>query len=268
MSSKNSKTRSPLKDKPLRFPGQSLGEEREALVENAVGQPLMLVVFMACIAGLEWWRWFFDAKPNPVIYSAAAMLTLLYALFRIRRVLPRLKVLRQGMEGEQAVGQFLERLREHGYTVFHDIVGSGFNIDHVLIGPGGIFTVETKTWSKPTSGDAKIFYDGVTIKLGGLAPDRNPVVQALAQASWIRSLLSESTGRNMDVRPVVVFPGWYVEASSQAQAEVWVLEPKALPAFLVREPLRLAEEDRKLASFHLSRAIRLGERERSHIKAT
>lgn len=38
--------------------------------------------------------------------------------------------------------------------------------------------------------------------------------------------------------------------------EVWVLEPKALRAFLSKEPVRLSSEDVKLASFHLSRFIR------------
>lgn len=35
-----------------------------------------------------------------------------------------------------------------------------------------------------------------------------------------------------------------------------MLEPKALPAFIETEPVRLAEADVKLAAFHLSRYIR------------
>lgn len=266
MLTRTTKERSPLKDKPLRLPGQSLSEEREALVENAVGQPLTLVAFMVCIAGLEWWRWHTGMKPSPIVFSAAAVMVILYAGFRIRRVLPRLRALRQGLEGERAVGQYLEGLRERGYTVFHDVVGMGFNIDHVLVGPGGVFTVETKTWSKPVSGTARIFYDGERIKIGAAEADRNPLVQARAQAGWLKSLLAESTGKQLDVRPVILFPGWFVESSPTAQGTVWVLEPKALPAFLAREPVRLSEPDRKLAGFHISRAIRAGERERS--KAT
>jgi hypothetical protein len=42
-------------------------------------------------------------------------------------------------DGEKAVGEFLERFREKGYRIFHDIVGGDFNIDHVLIGPSGIY---------------------------------------------------------------------------------------------------------------------------------
>lgn len=252
-------TRSPIKAKPLRLPGQSIAEERENLVEDAVGQPLMLALFFVLIAGLEWWRFYKDMKPNPVLFTGAAILVIIYAVFRIWRVRPKLRNLRQALEGERVVGQFLERLREQGFKVFHDVVGDGFNIDHVLIGPSGVFTIETKTWSKPRSGNAEINYDGERVLIGRLEPDRNPLVQARAQSAWLKSLLAESTGKKFEVRPTVVFPGWFINHTPGAMKDVWVLEPKALPAFLENEPTRLSQEEINMASFHLSRAIRAGE---------
>jgi hypothetical protein len=256
------KTRSPLKDKPLRLPGQSVSEERENLLEDAVGQPLTLAAFMVVMAGMEWWRMYTNMKPNPIVFSLAAVIGVIYALYRVRRALPKLRNLRQGMEGERAVGQFLERLREHGFQVFHDVVGTGFNVDHVLVGPAGVFTIETKTWSKPISGKCQLTFDGETIRAGSLAPDRDPVVQGKAQAAWLKALLLESTGKSMEVRPVIVFPGWFVANSTGTFKDIWVLEPKALPTFLNNEPNRLSHEDVKLASYHLSRLIRSTERTR------
>ncbi len=142
------------------------------------------------------------------------------------------------------------------------VVATGFNIDHVLIGPAGVFTIETKTWSKPLYGDARIAYDGENLTAGKLQPDRDPVVQAKAQSRWLKLLIAESTGRRLNVQPVVLFPGWFVEAASGSQKEVWVLEPKALPALLANADHHLAAEDIKLVSFHLSRFIRSVERER------
>ena len=78
-----SKTRSPLKDKPLRVPGQSVSEEREELLENTVAQPLLLALFLSLIAGLEWYRLYFNMKPSPITYSIAAALGIAYAAFRI-----------------------------------------------------------------------------------------------------------------------------------------------------------------------------------------
>lgn len=249
-------TRSPIKDHPLRLPGQSVAEEREELVENAVGQPLYFALFLVLLAAFEWWRFYSDAKPNPIVYSVAALMAICYAVFRIVRARPRLRNLRQALAGERVVGQFLERLREMGFHVYHDVVGSGFNIDHVLVGPAGVFTIETKTWSKPAKGKASIQFDGNAIRIGSVEPDRDPVAQAKAQASWLKSVLLESSGRKADVRPVILFPGWFIESTPGSFREVWVLEPKALPAFLVNEPTRLAPEEVKLLSFHLSRMIR------------
>lgn len=129
----------------------------------------------------------------------------------------------------------------------------------MLVGPAGIFAIETKTWSKPARGAARVQFDGEKLKVGAFEPDRDPVIQAKSQAAWLKSVLSESTGRQLEVRPVIVFPGWFIENSAGSFAQIWVLEPKALPAFLGNEPARLAPEDVKLVSFHLSRMIRVSE---------
>jgi hypothetical protein len=252
--------RSPLKDAPLRNPGQSLDEQRAALLDDKVIAPLVMVLAAVVLACMEWWRYYFPQEPSPVLYTVIALLGIGYVAFQIWRVWPRLRALRQGRDGEKAVGQFLERLRETGYQVFHDVVGTGFNVDHVLIGPAGLFTIETKTFSKPPGPGVKIGFDGERIFVDGFEPDRDPVVQAKAQTAWLSELLTESTGRKFPARPVILFPGWFVEQSKGSSREVWVLNPKALPDFLANESEVLAAEDVKLASFHLSRFIRTGER--------
>jgi hypothetical protein len=249
-------TKSPIKDKPLRSPGQSLEEERRKLFEDKLETPLMLAVFFAIFAAMEWWRYFWELPPNPYIFTGVAVLLVMFAAWRLWKTRPQVHALKQGAEGEKAVGQFLERLRESGYHVFHDLIGSGFNVDHVLIGPAGVFTIETKTWSKPVRGEAKIVFDGERLIAADHKPDRKPVVQARAQSSWLKALLSESTGRNFDVFPVVVFPGWFIEQSNDCLRNIWVLEPKALVKFLVNAPQKLELDEVKLASFHLSRFIR------------
>jgi hypothetical protein len=54
---------------------------------------------------------------------------------------------------------------------------------------------------------------------------------------------------------VVVFPSWYVEQRG-SRGDVWVLEPKALPAFIENAPAMIAPSDVALASDHLSRYVR------------
>ena len=252
--------RSPIKDKPLRLPGQSLDEERAAIWDDKLEPYALLALCFVAIAFLEWWRAWTHVPPAPVFFSIVALVMVSFAAWRIWRSLPRLRAIRQGIEGEKAVGQFLERLRESGYHVFHDVVGPTFYVDHVLVGPAGLFTIETKTWSKPSKGDARVTGDTEGLLVAGQRPDRDPVVQARAQAVWLHQQIKESTGKPFAVKPVIVFPGWFIDPSAQRISNLWVLEPKALPAFLGNEPVCLDPSDVKLAVFHLSRMIRSSER--------
>ncbi|MHB8495500.1 MAG: nuclease-related domain-containing protein [Casimicrobiaceae bacterium] len=217
---------------------------------------MLVALLLIIMAGLEWWRYFVPQLPHPWISTAFAMAGVAWAVWTIRSALPMFKQLRLGIEGERTVGLALEHLRAGGCDVFHDLVGQGFNVDHVVIGPAGVFTVETKTRSKPVRGNAQITFDGEQLLVGNLQPDRDPVVQARAQASWVRQVLLESTGRKFEVRPVIVFPGWFIEQTEGSKREIWVLNPKALPDFIGHEPRKLSDEDVRLASFHLARFVR------------
>ena len=253
-----SKVRTPLKDKPLRQAGQSLREERERILEDKFVPWAFGAVVTSAMAGYEWFRFKMQLPYSPWTLTALASVAVAIATWRFFALRPVMRRLKLGLQGELVVGQYLDRLHADGYQVFHDIQGQNFNLDHVLIGPAGVFTVETKTWNKPHA-DAKVTFDGERLQIGGKEVERDPITQARAQAAWLRVQLRESTGRDFDVRPVIVFPGWYVEATYAAQRKLWVLEPKALPTFLSNEPPSLNAEDRKLVSYHLSRMVRAAE---------
>lgn len=249
-------TRSPLKDKPLRNPGQSVREHRLDLFFDKLFGPGLAVGIFLFWAIIEWMRYFVPTPPRPWIPSVLLAAAVIYTAWQSHRVWPKIRMLKLAEDGEKAVGQLLESLRATGYVVFHDLVGSDFNVDHVIIGPAGLFTIETKTWNKPGKGSPTITFDGEVLLAAGYEPDRNPVIQAKAQASWLQRLLAESTGKTLPVRPVVLFPGWFIDDSRASRKDLWVLEPKALSGFLAKEPSVVAPEDVKLASYHLSRFIR------------
>jgi hypothetical protein len=59
------------------------------------------------------------------------------------------------------------------------------------------------------------------------------------------------------LKNVVLFPGWFIEPTAESkQSDVWVLNPKALPAFISNSRKRLSVEDVSLVAYHLSRFIR------------
>lgn len=251
------KSKSPLKDPPLRNPGQSLDEELQQIMDEGVSFWVCLLLCCLFLPLLEWWRWFSATPPNPALMTLLVLPIVGFSIFKLYKLRQRIQRLKLARDGEKAVGQYLSDLREGGHRIFHDIVGDGFNVDHVIISDRGIFTVETKTYSKPATGKATITFDGEVILVNGHSPERNAVEQAQAQAAWIQNVLRESTGRKYPVRPVVVFPGWFVETQKTAfNSKLWVLNSKALPSFLEHEPVCVNSEDVKLAAYHLSRYIR------------
>lgn len=57
---------------------------------------------------------------------------------------------RKGNEGEMLVGQQLDLLDGAGWRVLHDrrkSVTSPANLDHVVVGPSGVFVIDSKNWS-------------------------------------------------------------------------------------------------------------------------
>jgi hypothetical protein len=252
---RNKTTRSPLKAHPLRNPGQYLGEEIRRLQTEDISSYIMVGMIFVFLAVFEWIRDFLKWPPQPWLFTAMAVVICCFAAIKIARIRHRVRILRQGEEGEKAVGQYLEALREKGYKVLHDIVAGKFNLDHVLIGPSGVYVIETKTISKPAKGQAVVEYDGEKVTVNGHSPDRDPVMQARALSRWLQEFIKDSTGESFKVRPVVIYPGWYVSDQPKG-AEVWVLNPKALPAFLEHERSTMTPEDVHLVSYHLSRYVR------------
>lgn len=255
---RSTESRSPLKGAPLRYAGQSLDEEIQRVMEDDVLVYIMMTGFAFALALHEWWRSFTNSPPQPIVFTIIAAFAVAYTARKIVLATRKLKQLRLARDGERVVGQYLEGLRENGYRVLHDIVGDNFNIDHLLIGPKGVFTIETKTMSKPASGNPEIDYDGTQILVNGFKPDRDPVVQAKAQAYWIKELVKELTGKTITVRPAVVYPGWFINQTQKGnRPEVWVLNPKALSTFIENSSGgELSDEDIRSFHTHLSRFVR------------
>jgi hypothetical protein len=55
----------------------------------------------------------------------------------------------RGAHGERRTARLLRRLTRDGYVVFHDLAvpGSDANVDHLVIGPSGVFVIDSKQWT-------------------------------------------------------------------------------------------------------------------------
>jgi hypothetical protein len=148
-----------------------------------------------------------------------------------------------GYFGERIVAEHLEPLKAAGHRVLHDVpagdapAGSTtppFNLDHVVIGPAGVFAIETKTRRKGRTRVGfmahEIIYDGRALSYPW-GEDRHGLDQALRQAEWLATHLERELGRPVPVRPLLVFPGWMI--IRKAAGAVAVLNPRELPAAIM-----------------------------------
>lgn len=246
--------KSPIKAPLLRYPAQSLDEEIESVLENETREYILFPLLMGMLAVLEWGRWLFDVVVHPVSLTIGFLGVALFSFFKVRKASSKLKLLRQGRDGERAVGQFLETLTDKKCRIFHDVVVDGFNIDHVMVSSKGVFAIETKTYSKPKKGSAVIKYVGDTLIINDERSSKDELIQAKAAANWLKHFFKETLDRRLEVKPVLLFPGWYIENGSRD--DVWVLEPKAFAKFYENRDVVWDKDEVLKLSTALSRFIR------------
>ncbi len=246
---------SPIKTKPLRMPGQSLEEQIRKINDDKITPYIAYSACLLAITFLEWYYWLLKTPRSPFLTTLIALIVITFCFRKILKQSKQVRLLKLAREGEIAVGQELELLREKGYIIYHDLLGENFNIDHAIISERGIFVIETKTLSKPVKGNAQITFDGKEISIDGYKTTK-PITQAKAEASWVRKIIKESTGKSVSVKPIVVYPGWYIKITKSNTNEVWVLNPKAVKDYIENTPATLPKEDMMLISYHISMYIR------------
>ncbi len=110
--------RHPLRDRPLRNPGQSLDEKIDSIVNNDIGSWILIALIVWFLAG---WEFCTELRGLPRMsgtFALAAVLATALAAWRIKALREKLRTLKLGRDGERFVGQFLEGLRRSGAFVF------------------------------------------------------------------------------------------------------------------------------------------------------
>jgi len=127
----------------------------------------------------------------------------------------------RGAAGEELVGEVLDGLRERGWFALHDVQLGHGNIDHVLVGPAGIFTIETKS------------HRG---RLRAKAVDARMLKQAYAEAKLIERI----TGLRAD--PLLVFSNAYLTPAVTRRDGVVILPARMLAGHLQRRGGTIPQE--------------------------
>ncbi|MBE1426516.1 hypothetical protein H4684_003182 [Desulfomicrobium macestii] len=109
-----------------------------------------------------------------------------------------------GAKAEQAVAEALQELPDD-YYVFHDLEFPGFNIDHVVLGPNGIFLVETK------SQKGNITQENDVLLRNGRKFFKNFLNQCWSQTYSLRDHLGAERLGGQTIMPILCFSRGFVQ---------------------------------------------------------
>jgi hypothetical protein len=262
--------RPPQEEKILRpagyFAMRQVEEHQEELlwaILQALGAGMIFGVVLGglwpLVAGLALGRFTIAqvwAAPKSDVLVAAALSGLVGFLWFVRQfqrvcaLSLQVRHWRFGLRGEQAVAEKLadRTFAAAGYVAFHDVPARNgkreWNVDHVVVGPGGVFVLETKARSKRKATrdqeESKVVFDGQTLQFPW-CEDRNVVGQVRRNADWVRELIREFAPEGILVQPVIVVPGWYVE--SKGNYPVKAMNAKYLVGFLTGAKVVYGEKD-------------------------
>ena len=136
-----------------------------------------------------------------------------------------------GYHGECITGNQLSVLMLDGYRVFHDLQFEDINIDHALVGPAGVFAVETKLRKKRKSlKDPVVRFDGEKLHWSKKRVNTIGIQDAFDRSVILKQFLSNALGGTVEVKPLLLLPGWNVE--TEQTGKVSVLNPKQVRTFL------------------------------------
>ena len=163
-------------------------------------------------------------------------IALLAAIFVISRyVLPLVERHDRGATGEEQVGGLLDGLAGEGWRVIHAASLGRGNMDHILIGPAGVFTVETKSHPGP-------------VKVGRVHG------ATLSQAHAQRKAIERVTGER--VEPLIVFSRAWVDKPLARRKGVRVTPARMLAGYLERRPATFTPEQVEQAHSRVVAALR------------
>jgi hypothetical protein len=142
---------------------------------------------------------------------------------------------RVGAEGEEEVGRRLRKLGKE-WRVIHSVpIGNrGSDIDHVVIGPSGVFTLNTK--HRPGQ--------RVTVRTSGVFVNgqrTHYVRNSRFEAERATRILSDACNETIHVHPAIVVMGAQLTVNSQP-LEVSVIARRSITEWLSSRPVVMTPE--------------------------
>jgi Nuclease-related domain len=142
---------------------------------------------------------------------------------------------RRGASGERRTARLLDPLERHGWAVLHDLAvpTSRANLDHLVIGPGGVFVIDSKHYRRRLQLDP----------FGRLWHGRYPLAPPCGRCrSRPTGPLRSFSDPGVAVAPIVAVHGAQVPWGKVVTDGVPVLSARRLPSMLRQLPAVLGPE--------------------------
>lgn len=138
--------------------------------------------------------WMFASKGAGAVCT---VLSLVWTAVSLLKGVRRIESFYKGARGEEKVAGIIRSFSPQ-YHVFNDFVAQGRHVDHVVVGPTGVYAVETKNWrGRVTEEEGHILVDGHL-------PSRSPLAQVVKESQLVKTTLAKA-GWTGDVTPILVF---------------------------------------------------------------
>ena len=120
-----------------------------------------------------------------------------------------------GAGAELTIGRQLERLGTE-YELIHDLQTGRGNIDHICVGPTGVFAIETNAHSGTISYTDKLL-------INGQPPEKDFIKQVQAETYYLRDLLRQKLGREYSIIGILEFPHAKIDDSIRGpKQKIWI----------------------------------------------
>jgi hypothetical protein len=236
-----------------RLPGQSLRDEKERLSDDHLVPVVWIPILFWVVCGVESVHAWLKAPLLPWFWLFAALAATGFSWIGFRQLIPKFQRLNRGERGELRVAEELDDLRSYGYRVTHDLTCDGFNIDHVAVGPAGVFAIETKFRSG--KGDIT-FRNGEGLFIDGRPEEKDSLNQAVANAAEVRRMLKEDCKVHEWVSAVLVFVGDWKIRNKWQTTNARVVTADNLVTYIVDQQPRLTSREIELIASHLERSAK------------
>lgn len=162
------------------------------------------------------------------VFGMLFVASLISVIVYWKKGLRRVESFFRGARGEERVAALLASMPDP-YHIFNDFEAGNDRVDHVVIGPTGVFSVETKSWR----GTVEVVEGHVLVN--GALPSRDPLAQAQREADKVRAAIGR-LGFDVTVSPVVCFASDTFASDTAQCGSVKIVNAAAIGEWFASQP--------------------------------